>query len=115
MNEDCALEDVAALLEDETARTILTATSVEPMSATALSERCGVSEPTIYRRLEDLRECDLVEEQTKPDLRGGHHEKVYQPRLERVTVTLEDGDLQLHIDRRAETMADRFTELVEGM
>lgn len=115
MNEDCALEDVAALLEDETARTILTATSVEPMSATALSERCGVSEPTIYRRLDDLRECNLVEEQTKPDLGDGHHEKVYQPRLERVTVTLEDGDLQLHIDRRAETMADRFTELVEGM
>lgn len=115
MSEDCAIEDIAALLEDETARTILTATSVEPMSATALSERCGVSEPTIYRRLEDLRECNLVEEQTKPDLSGGHHEKVYQPRLERVTVSLEDGEMQLEIHRRQETMADRFTELVEGL
>lgn len=115
MNEDCAIEDVAAVLEDETARTILTATSVEPMSATALSERCGVSEPTIYRRLEDLRKCNLVEAQTRPDLGGGHHEKVYHPRLERVAVTLESGELQLHIERREETMADRFTELVEGL
>ena len=115
MDEDCALEDVAALLEDETARTILTATSVEPMSATALSDRCGVSEPTIYRRLEALRECNLVDEQTEPDLAGGHHTKVYRPRLKRVTVTLDEGELQLEVDRRQETMADRFTDLVEGL
>jgi DNA-binding transcriptional ArsR family regulator len=113
VSEDCAIEDVAALLEDETARTILTATSVEPMSATALSERCGVSEPTVYRRLDDLRECHLIEERTEPDLEGGHHEKVYVPRLERVTVTLTEGELALEVDRREETMADRFTELVE--
>lgn len=113
MSEECDIEDVAALLEDETARTILTATSVEPMSATNLSERCGVSEPTIYRRLDDLRECDLIEERTRPDPTGGHHHQVYAPRLERVTVTLVDGDLRLELDRREETMADRFTELVE--
>mgnify|MGYP006296219347 CR=1 FL=1 len=115
MSEDCAIEDVAALLEDETVRTILEATSVEPMAAPALSERCDVSEPTIYRRLEDLRECDLLEEQTEPDLRGGHHTKVYQPRLDSVNVTLSDGHLQMRIERREETMADRFTELVEGL
>ena len=59
MSEDCAIED-------ETARTVLTATSVEPTSATALSERCGVSEPTVYWQLEDLRTCDLPEARTKP-------------------------------------------------
>jgi predicted transcriptional regulator len=113
VSEDCDIEDVAALLEDETARTILTETSIEPMSATTLSERCGVSEPTVYRRLDDLRACNLIEERTKPDPASGHHHQVYAPRLERVTVTLVDGDLQLELDRRKETMADRFTELVE--
>lgn len=50
MAEECGIEEVAGLLEDPTVRTILTATSVEPMSASELSERCGVSEPTVYRR-----------------------------------------------------------------
>ncbi|UPW00837.1 winged helix-turn-helix domain-containing protein [Halorussus gelatinilyticus] len=114
MSEDCEVEDIAALLEDETVRDILTATSIEPMSANALSERCGVSEPTVYRRLEDLRACDLVEERTKLDPTAGHHHKVYSPRLERVTVELEEGSLTLSVKRR-EDVADRFTDLVEGM
>lgn len=114
MGEDCDIEDVASLLEDETVRTILTATSVEPMSANALSERCGVSEPTIYRRLRELRACDLVEERTRPDPTGGHHHKVYAPRLRRVTVELDGGELTLDVNRR-EDIADRFTDLIEGM
>jgi predicted transcriptional regulator len=113
VSEECSIEEVAALLEDETVRTILTATSVEPMSAPALSECCGVSEPTIYRRLDDLRACDLVEERTEPDLESGHHKQVFAPRLERLTVTLTDGTLEFQLERRQETMADRFTELVE--
>jgi len=114
VGEDCDIEEVASLLEDETVRTILTATSIEPMSANALSDRCGVSEPTVYRRLNDLRACDLIEEQTRPDPSGGHHHKVYSPRLSRVTVELDGGELTLDV-RRREDMADRFTELVEGM
>ncbi|NEU56078.1 winged helix-turn-helix domain-containing protein [Halorussus sp. MSC15.2] len=114
MSEDCDVEDIAALLEDETVRTILTATSIEPMSANALSERCGASEPTIYRRLEDLRAYDLVESQTRLDTAAGHHHKVYSPRLERVTVELVEGSLTVEVSRR-EDVADRFTDLVEGM
>lgn len=114
MSDDCDIEDIAALLEDGTVRTILTETSVEPMSVNALSERCEASEPTIYRRLEDLRACDLVDERTRPDPTGGHHHNVYSPRLRRVTVELRDGELRIDVERRAD-MADRFTDLVEGM
>lgn len=114
VSEDCDIEDVAALLEDETVRTILTETSVEPMSASALSDQCNVSEPTIYRRLEGLRECNLIEEQTRPDPTGGHHHQVYAPRLQRITVELEDGELTLDVQREQD-MADRFTDLIEGM
>ncbi len=114
MSEECSIEEVAALLEDETVRTILTETSIEPMSATALSERCGVSEPTIYRRIDDLQACNLVEEQTRPDPTGGHHHKVYTPRLERVTVELTNGGLTIEVARTRD-VADRFTELIEGM
>lgn len=84
------------------------------MSATTLSEHCGVSEPTIYRRLEDLRECDLLIERTKLDTDGGHHRTMYATNFERLTVELRDGQLDLQVDRR-EDPADRFTRLIEGM
>jgi predicted transcriptional regulator len=114
VSEECTIEELAALLEDETVRTILTETSVEPMSATRLSDRCGVSEPTIYRRLDDLRNCDLIEERTRPDPAGGHHHKVYAPCLERATVELADGELTIEVIRERDA-ADRFTDLIEGM
>ncbi|MBP1986545.1 ArsR/SmtB family transcription factor [Halolamina salifodinae] len=108
------IEAVAGLLEDETARAILTRTSREPMSASELKQQCDASGPTIYRRLERLRERDLIEEQTRPDPDGGHHTQVYAPNLRRVTVELDDGELHLEIDRR-EDMSDRFTRLIEDI
>lgn len=114
MSEESDLEAVAALLDDETARTILTETSVEPMSANALTDRCEASQPTVYRRLEDLRERGLLVEQTRPDPVGGHHRTVYATNLERVTVDLENGELTCRVHRR-EDAADRFTRLVEEM
>ncbi|WP_255151759.1 ArsR/SmtB family transcription factor [Halorarius halobius] len=114
MSEECDLDAIAAVLEDGTARAILTETSMEPASADELAERCDASGPTIYRRLDDLRACDLVEERTRPDPAGGHHRTEYAATLERVTVELDDGTFSLRVDRRAD-MADRFTRLIEGM
>lgn len=114
MSEDDDLERLAAVLADPTARAILTETSTRPMSATTLSDRCGVSEPTIYRRLADLRECGLLVERTRPDPEDGHHRTLYATDLERITVELQEGELALTVARR-EDPADRFTRLVEGM
>lgn len=111
---DPDLASVAGLLEDETVREILTQTSIRPMSARALKERCDASGPTIYRRLERLREAGLVVEQTLPDPEGGHHRQVYAPNVERIVVELDEGNLSVRIER-SESMADRFTRLVEGM
>jgi DNA-binding transcriptional ArsR family regulator len=83
------------------------------MSATTLSDHCEVSQPTVYRRLEELRECDLLEERTRPDPEGGHHRTLDATNVRYVTVELEDGRLKLSIDR-LEDMADRFTRLIEG-
>jgi len=111
---EAEIEAVAGLLEDETARAILTQTSREPMSASELKQQCDASGPTIYRRLERLRERDLIEEQTRPDPERGHHRQVYTPNLRRVTVELVDGEFRLEIDRR-EDMSDRFTRLIENI
>lgn len=114
MTDGEALEEIAALLEDDCARTILAATSTRPMTATELTDRCDASGPTVYRRIETLQEQDLLESRTKPDTEGGHHEQVYAATLAQVNVTLRDGTFEVQVDRR-ESLADRFTRLVEEM
>jgi DNA-binding transcriptional ArsR family regulator len=108
------IETVAGLLEDQTVREILTKTSQEPMSARALKDHCDASGPTIYRRLERLRDTDFVVEQTRPDPDSGHHRQVYAPNLDRITIELDEGTLSMQITHR-ERMADRFTRLIEEM
>lgn len=111
MSEDSS--ELFALLDDEYARAILTETSDRAMSARTLSERCEASLPTIYRRLDRLGECDLIGERTEiaPD---GNHYSVYEARLERLEVTLDEGDLSVEVTRE-EDVADRFTRLWEGL
>jgi len=111
---ECDVETIGSLLQNATARTILLETSQTPMSASTLSERCEASRPTIYRRLEDLRECGLLVERTRLDPDEGHHRTVYVTNLRRITVHLDDGTMDLQVDRK-EDIADRFTRLVEGM
>lgn len=84
------------------------------MTATELTDRCDVSGPTIYRRIEDLRELDLIEASTRLDTEGGHHEQLYTATFSRLSVTLRDGSFDVSLDRR-EPIADRFTRLVEGI
>ncbi|SIS00076.1 Helix-turn-helix domain-containing protein [Natronorubrum thiooxidans] len=114
VSEDTDLSTVLAVLDDEYAREILTNTSIEPMSASTLSERCDASLPTIYRRLERLEECHLVTEETElaPD---GNHFSVYSANLDRLELSLEDGSFALELTYRDEDVADKFTRLWEGM
>ena len=116
MSEECADEEVLALLDDEYARAILTATSAEPMSAQTLSERCDASVTTIYRRIDRLQDCDLVEEQLQPQPDGNHY-KVFASRLESFSVTFDDGEMHADIERREteEDVADRFTRMWQDL
>ncbi|ADB63773.1 hypothetical protein Htur_5142 (plasmid) [Haloterrigena turkmenica DSM 5511] len=115
MSEDTDLSTVLAVLDDEYARDILTHTSVEPMSASTLSERCDASLPTIYRRLDRLEECQLVSEETElaPD---GNHYSVYSANLESLELSLGDGEFELEVTYQdEEDVADKFTRMWEGM
>ena len=111
--EEPTLEAVVELLDDEHARTILTATSVDPLSAKELSERCDVSQATVYRRVERLTETGLVEERTRPRA-DGHHDTVYVATLDELSVRLRDGELEFDIERRGEDVADQLTRLWES-
>lgn len=113
MSEDSELEDVAAILEDETARAILAATGEQAMSVNDLAARLDASKPTIYRRIERLEECALVDVHVQPDT-AGHHEKVLSATFDRLTVELSDGEFTYRVDR-IEPMADRLTRFIEEM
>lgn len=118
MSEQADVAAVAELLDDETARRILLETRTQPMSADTLSDRCGVSPSTIYRRIDDLQAHDLVAERTQPD-EDGHHYKVYVATLDQVVVDVTDDGFEVDLRRREpsqeEGVVDRFTRLVEEM
>lgn len=113
VDADRDLATIAPLLADDTARAVLEATATEARSAEVLAEHCGVSTPTIYRRLEDLREADLVAERTEPDA-DGHHFTVYRATLDTAVVELSEEGFDVRLTRR-DRMADRFTKFVEDI
>jgi predicted transcriptional regulator len=106
--------EVYSLLDDEYARQILIETYEETRSARALSEACDASEATVYRRLERLRQQDLVEtvQEVDPD-RGP--QQVYAARLNRVSVDLTTSGFEVSVDYVDETAADRLTRLYEEL
>lgn len=104
--------DVFALLDDEYARGILRATKHEPMSVPELATELDASRPTMYRRIEQLQEIDLLEESTEVDP-DGHHRNAYRATLESLTVTLGD-EFSVSVTRQKHP-ADAFTNLWEGL
>ncbi|WP_396613447.1 ArsR/SmtB family transcription factor (plasmid) [Haloferax sp. S1W] len=54
-------EELLDALGDEVSRDVIRACKQNPMTAEQLAENCGVSESTIYRRLEMLSSLGLVE------------------------------------------------------
>lgn len=109
--DDEAVRTVASLLADECAGTILVETAAEPMSAEELSEVCDVSPQTVYRRLNELADADLVREEGRADAEG-HHYTVYAATLDRVVVEVTSDGFELSLSRR-DRMADRFTRFVD--
>ncbi|GGK85436.1 hypothetical protein GCM10009067_41940 [Haloarcula sebkhae] len=107
---DVDLATVVGLLDDEHIRSILTATSETPLSATELGEKCGVSTSSIYRRLDRLTDAGLMSEQTRPRS-DGHHDTVYVSRLDRFELTIRNGELDWGITRCSDDVSDQLTRM----
>lgn len=105
--------DVFATLDDEYARDILVATKTERLSAKELSEECGMSRPTVSRRVNALVEQGLLEEYTHVDPNGRHYHE-YEARLERVEVLLRAEGFDVRLDLRPDP-ADRMTSIFRNM
>lgn len=107
------LAAIASLLEDDYARAILRHTSEQPLSANDLMDRCDASKATTYRRIDRLREHDLLEsyQEYDPD---GHHYEVYAATLDELNVRLDDGEFVVELDRTSDP-ADRMTDLLNRL
>ncbi|SDM49036.1 Helix-turn-helix domain-containing protein [Halogranum gelatinilyticum] len=99
------------LLGDELARKILALTSVERLSADAISDRCDSSQPTVYRRLDELQDYDLLEEYTEYDADGNHYQ-TYGCRLDEVAVGIEEGTFTVDVRLRRELVDDETLDAV---
>ena len=121
--EEPALDAVLDVLSDEYARAILAATSVKPMSAQQLADECDMSEPTVYRRIDRLREHDLLGERTEIRDDGNHH-SVYTATLSSLSVELDEGTFEGVVERtdpasfpgqKERDTADRFAKMWENL
>lgn len=102
-------EDIFDVLANEAARRILVLSSVEAMTADDLAERIDASLPTVYRRANVLVEYDLLAENTEIDTDGNHY-RTFETNLERITVEIEDGDIDAEIELDRD-LVDRFDDL----
>ncbi|WP_436342992.1 ArsR/SmtB family transcription factor [Natronorubrum sp. FCH18a] len=92
-DEDQAVppDEFLELLGDRYARRILQLLCDEPMAARGIADAAEISEPTAYRRLDQLEAAGLVESELLLDSDGNHYRQ-FRTILERVTVRFgEDG------------------------
>ncbi|MUV89987.1 helix-turn-helix domain-containing protein [Halapricum sp. CBA1109] len=115
MSDDRDVAEVLALLDDEYARAILRQTSGEALSASEISDACGMSVSTVYRRADRLVDCGLLVERTvaTPD---GNHYSTYESRVEELTVSISTDSVDVRVtERPVGDLGDRFTDLWEGL
>lgn len=94
-------ETVFDVFGSESARRILALASEGPVTADDLASHLSVSQPTVYRRVEELVEYDLLTERDHIDDEGNYY-NTYVTNLDAVTFRVENGkfvvDLQLERD-----------------
>lgn len=98
--------DVFDVFGDTMARRILVLASERPLSADDLAEQLDVSRPTIYRRVNALRNYDLLRERQQIDADGNHYQR-FETTLKRVTLEIGDGGYDVSLTMR-QRLADQF-------
>lgn len=91
-----SLETLVALLNDEFARGILTRIRSADMTAMELAEACGMSESTVYRRLERLDAAGLIRTDTRFD-GDGYHRKTFRATVDHVDIALGDDGFRAEV------------------
>lgn len=79
------------------------------MSAKELSKELDADVSTIYRRVDNMIEYELLVERTKIVEDGSHH-SVYDANVNHVDIDIDDGEFIVDIEV-SESAAERFTSI----
>lgn len=102
------------LLVDPTTQRVLRAVDSDALSAKELADRCDVSGPTMYRKVNTMQEFDLLDERTEID-RDGNHFTVYESNVDTVQITIDPSEGTTDIDVTYRSTTDQFVHLWEGL
>lgn len=108
-DETPATQDVLSALDDETCRSIL-AELTEPMSASELSETRDIPQSTLYRKLDMLSQAALVRELIEAGPNGGRITR-YERDVTDVTISVDDDDVSVSIDRPTRHADERLARM----
>jgi DNA-binding transcriptional ArsR family regulator len=101
MDDDQRIAAVLDTIGDARARRVLAAVGRDPCSAKELAEELDLSLPTVYRRLESLREQELVTARTLVAENGNHYE-VFECNFNSTVISLEDDEYSVRVYREDE-------------
>lgn len=102
--DDSDLPAVLESLDDSKCRTILTQLDT-PKSASELCDECGLSNSTVYRKLELLRDAALVTEYTEVR-KDGPNATLYERDFTEISIGLDDAGKFTMSVRRPEMDAE---------
>lgn len=103
-------QDVLDALDDPDCRTIIEHLET-PMTATELSDACGIPCSTMYRKLTLLSDAALLDERIEFRTDGKHRTR-YVIAFDEVRIVLDDArSVHLEITRRDQTPEERLSEL----
>ncbi|WP_254769425.1 winged helix-turn-helix domain-containing protein [Salinilacihabitans rarus] len=89
------------VLGDECARTILVATSAGPRTAKELTARTDCSSATVYRRINNLLESDLLAECIRFE-EDGTHTTAYEATVDHLSVEIGTDGIDVSVSRPEE-------------
>ncbi|AGB39099.1 helix-turn-helix domain-containing protein [Natronococcus occultus] len=86
------------VLGDDCARTILVATSDGPKTAKELTARTDSSSATVYRRINNLLESELLEECVRFE-ENGSHTTAYRATVEGLRVRIDSSGIDVSLSK----------------
>jgi DNA-binding Lrp family transcriptional regulator len=110
---DDVTEAILNTFGDRRARHVLATVGREPRSAKDIAEELDLSLPTVYRRIEDLQDHDLVVDRTEIADDGNHY-RIFESNFESTVISLDGGEYEVRVFRQGK-VPDRFARLWDDL
>jgi len=107
------IEEILDTIGDRRARHVLASIAHEPQSAKEIAEELDLSLPTVYRRIEELEDHDLVTGRTEIASDGNHY-RVFECAFDSTVISLDDGEYEVQIFREG-NVPDKFATLWDDL